>query len=166
MNVKPLVDKDYLLEKFEGKGGWVYTLIPEIAPDPHAHFGWVRVRGSIDGVEISDYRLMPFLAGTGQLFLPIKAEIRKKIKKGAGDTVHVVLYRDDQLPEVPEELLLCLRDDAEALRFFNSLNEDEKHRYVRWIYSAKGEQTRIDRMAKTVAALAEHKKFAMNFETK
>lgn len=159
-DAKPLIDKDYLLEKFEGKGGWVYTLIPEIAPDPHAPFGWVRVRGSIDGVEISDYRLMPFLAGTEQLFLPIKAEIRKKIRKGEGDIVRVILYRDDQLPEVPEELLLCIADDLQALKFFNSLTEDEKHQYVRWIYSAKTEKTRIDRMAKTVAALAAHKKFA------
>jgi hypothetical protein len=157
---RPIVDKNYLLEKFEGKGGWVYTIIPEIAPDPHARFGWVRVRGSIDGVEISDYHLMPFLAGTGQLFLPIKAEIRKKIKKGAGDTVHVILYRDDELPEVPEEFLLCLRDDTEALRYFESLTEGEKHQYVRWIYSARGEQTKIDRMARVVATLAWHKKFA------
>lgn len=27
---KPLVDKDYLLQKFEGKGGWTYAEIPEI----------------------------------------------------------------------------------------------------------------------------------------
>ncbi len=160
MSNKPLTDKDYVLEKFEGKGGWTYTLIPEIAPDPNAPFGWVKVKGSIDRVAISDYRLMPFLTGTGQLFLPIKADIRKKIGKGEGDTVRVVLYSDDDPVEVPEEFLLCLHDDAEALQFFNSLTDDEKHRYVRWIYSAKGEKTKIDRMAKTVVALAEHKKFA------
>ncbi len=159
MHNKPLVDKEYLLDKFEGKGGWVYTLIPEIAPDPHAPFGWVQVRGSIDGVEISDYRLMPYLAGSGQLFLPIKADIRKKIKKGAGDTVHIVLYRDDEPREVPEEFLLCLREDTEALQFFDSLGEDEQHKYIRWIYSAKGDDTRVERMAKSIAALACRKKF-------
>ena len=160
MNGKPLVDKEYLLEKFEGKGGWTYAIIPEIAPDPHAHFGWGKVKGSIDGVEIRDYHLMPFLAGTGQLFLPVKADIRKKIGKRAGDTVHVVLYPDSDPVEVPEELLLCIADDDQALGFFNSLDDDEKRRYVKWIYSAKGDQARVDRMAKTVAALAEHKKFA------
>ena len=25
---EPLVDKEYLLEKFPGKGGWTYALIP------------------------------------------------------------------------------------------------------------------------------------------
>lgn len=28
-----LVDKEYLLEKFPGKGGWTYALIPEILQD-------------------------------------------------------------------------------------------------------------------------------------
>jgi hypothetical protein len=30
---KPLVDKKYLLEKSPGKGGWTYTVIPEILAD-------------------------------------------------------------------------------------------------------------------------------------
>ncbi len=46
---KPLVDKEYLLDKFPGKGGWTYTLIPEIEQDKKAPFGWVKVKGSIDG---------------------------------------------------------------------------------------------------------------------
>ncbi len=120
MNEKPLVDNVYLLEKFSGKGGWTYTLIPEIQPDEHAPFGWIKVKGSIDGFEINNYHLMPFLAGTRQLFLSVKAEIRKKIKKQAGDYVHIVLYRDNEPLEVPEELLLCLQDEPEALQFFNS----------------------------------------------
>ncbi len=147
---KPLVDKKYLLEKFSGKGGWTYTIIPEIPPDPEAPFGWVKVRGSIDGIEISDYHLMPFLAGTGKLFLPVKADIRKKIKKQAGDHVHVILYPDNESPEIPEELLLCLQDEPAALRFFNSLNESEQRQYVRWIYAAKTEQTKVERIAKTL----------------
>lgn len=45
---EPLVDKEYLLEKFPGKGGWTYALIPKILQDKHSHFGWVIVNGSID----------------------------------------------------------------------------------------------------------------------
>lgn len=80
---QPLTDKAYLLEKFPGKGGWTYAAIPEIAPDKHAHFGWVRVKGTIDGYKIKGFHLMPM--GNGKLFLPVKSEIRKKIKKQAGD---------------------------------------------------------------------------------
>ena len=38
---KPLVDKDYLLEKFQGKGGWTFAKIPEILQNKHSPFGLV-----------------------------------------------------------------------------------------------------------------------------
>jgi len=97
MNGKALVNREYLLDKFPGKGGWVYTIIPEILPDKKSPFGWVKVKGSIDGFEISNYRLMPtgMEQGKGQLFLAVKSEIRKKIKKGKGDYVHIILYPDE-----------------------------------------------------------------------
>ena len=155
---KPLVDKEYLLEKFPCKGGWTYTLVPEIQPDKNAPFGFVKVRGSIDGFEISKYHLMP--SGKGELMLFVKAEIRKKIKKQAGDTVHVILYPDNEPLEVPEELLLCLQDDSDAFRFFKSLNESEQHNYVKWIYSAKTDQTKIERIAKALNSLSNSRKFA------
>ena len=158
MNEKPLVNKKYLLEKYPGKGGWTFTVIPEIPPDKKSPFGWVKVKGSIDGFEINKYHLMP--TGKGQLFLFVKSEIRKKIKKQAGDYVHVILYLDNEPLEVPEELLSCLQDDTAALEFFNSLDENEKHSYVKWIYSAKTEQTKADRIAKTLTGLSERRKFA------
>ena len=158
MNELPLVDKEYLLEKFPCKGGWTFTEILEILPDKNAPFSWVKVKGSIDGFEISKYHLMP--SGKGTLILSVKSEIRKKIKKQAGDYVHIILYPDNDPLEVPEEFLLCLQDDAEALQFFNSLNEIEQHKYVKWIYSAKTNQTKEDRMAKTLDKLCKNQKFS------
>jgi uncharacterized protein DUF1905/bacteriocin resistance YdeI/OmpD-like protein len=152
----PLVNKKYRLEKFDGKGGWTYARIPEILQDKNAHFGWVKVRGTIDGYEIRKYRLMPM--GNGKLFLPVKSEIRKKIKKDVGDLVHVILYHDDEPLEVPEEMLLCLRDEPKALKFFNSLSESERKFYIEWVYSAKREETKIDRLAKTINRLSKHLK--------
>ena len=94
-----MVDKNYLLKKFPGKGGWVYAIIPEIPPDKKSPFGWVKVKGSVDGFEISKYRLMPTgkEQGKGQLFLSVKSDIRKKIKKREGDCVHIILYSDNEL---------------------------------------------------------------------
>jgi len=157
MNEIPLVNKKYLLEKFPCKGGWTFTEIPEILPDKKSPFSWVRVKGSIDGFEISKYHLMP--SGKGTLILSVKSDIRKKINKQAGDYVHIILYPDNDPLKVPEELLLCLQDDAEALQFFNSLNESEQHSYVKWIYSAKTEQSKVDRMAKALVKLSKHQKF-------
>jgi hypothetical protein len=131
--VKPLVNKKYLLEKFPGKGGWTFAKIPEILQDKKSHFGWVKVRGTIDGYEIRKYHLMPM--GNGHLFLP------------------VMLYPDNEPLEVPEEMLVCLEDEPKAMKFFKSLSESEQKFYIQYVYSAKKEETKIERLAKSINRL-------------
>lgn len=150
--MKPLINKKYKLEKYYGKGGWTYALIPEVRKNKDNPFGWVRVSGSIDGYELSKVTLMP--NGKGALFLPVKAEIRKAIGKEEGDKVHIILYADNTALETPHELLICLEDEPKALEFFNSLSESERRYYINWIYSAKKQETKDDRMAKTINRLA------------
>ena len=156
MTEKPLVNKKYLLEKFPGKGGWTFARIPGILKDKNVPFGWVKVKGSIDDAEIKKYHLMPM--GNGKLFLPVKAEIRKKIKKQEGDYVHVILYADNDPLEVPGEMLICLQEEPAALEFFNSLSESEQKFYIQWVYSAKKEETKINRLAKTINRLLKKQK--------
>ena len=91
--------------------------------------------------------------GKGKLFLPVKAEIRKKIKKEAGDKVHVILYPDNEPLKIPKEMLLCLQDEPKALTFFNSLSESEQNYYIQWIYSAKKDETKVERLANTIDKL-------------
>ncbi len=153
---KPLLNQKCLLEKYPGKGGWTFTRIPQILKDKNTPFGFVKVRGTIDGFEIKKYHLMPIKGGG--LFLPIKAEIRKKIRKEAGDYVQVILYPDTEPLEVPDELLLCLSDEPSALSFFQSLSESEQRYYINWIYSAKRMETKVNRIAKTVDRLMQAKK--------
>ena len=155
--MKPLVNKKYLLEKYPGKGGWTYARIPQIAPEKNNPFGWVKVKGTIDGYEIKQYHLMPM--GNGNLFLPVKADIRKKIKKQEGDKVHVILYPDNDPLIIPDEMLLCLEDEPAAQRFFNSLSESEKKYYVNWIYDAKRFETKVRRLTKAIDRLAKGEKF-------
>jgi hypothetical protein len=149
--MKPLVNKRFKLERFQGKGGWTYARIPQILKDKNQTFGWVKVKGSIDGYEIRKYHLMPM--GNGNLFLPVKAEIRKKINKHEGDLVHIILYPDNEPLEVPEEMLLCLQDEPAALKFFRSLSESEQKFYIQWVSSAKKDETKIDRLARTINRL-------------
>jgi Uncharacterized protein conserved in bacteria len=146
-----LINDVYLLEKFSGKGGWTYARIPEVRAKKNTPFGWKKVKGSIDGYEIRQFHLMPM--GNGILMLPVKADIRKKIGKKAGDKVHVVLYADNDAIEVPAELQQCLDDEPAALRFFNKLSDSEKRYYIQWVYTAKREETRISRLAKTINRL-------------
>lgn len=155
--MKPIVKGRFLLERFPGKGGWTYARIPQFTKDKRKPFGWIKVRGSIDGFEIRKCHLMPM--GEGKIFLPLKAEIRKKIKKEEGDFVEVILYPDNEPLEVPEEMLLCLKDEPEAFKFFKSLSESEQNFYVKWVYSAKREQTKIDRLANSINRLLRGVKF-------
>ncbi len=155
-DMKPLVNKKYLLEKFHGKGGWTFAAIPEIVKDKKAPFGWVKVKGSIDGVAFNKYHLMPM--GNGKLFLPVKVEIRKKINKQEGDYVHIILYPDVDPLLVPEEIRQCIAEDPKALKFFNTLSESEQKYYIQWVNAAKREVTKTNRMAIVVERLAKHLK--------
>ena len=151
---KPLVDKEYLLEKFPGKGGWIYALIPEIPQDRKAYFGWVMVKGSIDGYEISKYNLMP--TGKGELFLPVKAKIRKKIGKEAGDFVHVILFADKTPNELKDEFMLCLKDEPVACKKFLEMKGLDQKTIIDLMYASRDEETKVNRIAQTINRLSGH----------
>lgn len=150
---EPLVNKTYLMQKFPGKGGWTYIEIPEILQNKENPFGWVKVKGSIDDFELKQCKLMPM--GNGKLFLPVKAAIRKKIKKEAGDFAHVVLYADEAPVEIPEEILLCFENESTSvLETFQQLTDGERKAYLDWIYEAKTDATKANRIVKMMNKLA------------
>ncbi|WP_207425836.1 YdeI/OmpD-associated family protein [Pedobacter sp. SYSU D00535] len=147
-----LVDKEVLLEKFPGKGGWTFARIPEISQDKKKHFGARKVSGFIDSFELKEYNLLPM--GKGQLFLPVKAEIRKAIKKQEGDWVRIVLY-SDALPEIAaSDFYLCLEDDPEARLIFQQFTEEEQKKYIDWIYAAKTDELVVERMAEALSRIS------------
>lgn len=150
-NQKPLVDSYYLLERFPGKGGWTYILLPEIPPAPLNPFGWVLVTGRIDGYELKKCRLMPM--GNGLLFLPVNARIRKAIRKEAGERVHLILYPDVVPEEAPPELVSCLEIEPEAHQAFLNLSQREKKHYLNWIHESKTEEIKIERINKMLDEL-------------
>ena len=145
---KPLVDKEYVLEKTEGKGAWTFVEIPEI-PMPKTPFGMLKVKGKIDDHEFSNVHLMP---------MAVKSEVRKKIKKQAPDTVHITLYEDKTPLIIPEELLLCMENEDGLLEKFENYNHGQKKAFIDWIYSAKTEQTKANRIAKTITMIQKNEK--------
>jgi hypothetical protein len=143
------VKKQCQLKKFPGKGGWTYAEIPEIPQNPGKPFGWVKVKGSIDNYPLSQYKLMPM--GTGQLFLPVKTEIREKIKKEAGDWVEIILEPDESSYEVPEEIIACLEQEPPGIQQrFMALPAGEQKAYIDWIYEAKRDETRVKRIIEMI----------------
>lgn len=141
----PLVNEKYLLEKFPGKGGWTFARIPQILPSKKTPFGWVTVRGSIDNYEFSHYKMMPM--GNGRLFLPIKAIIRREIKKEVGDWVHIILYLENEDYKISDDLSVCLAMEPASIQSaFSHLSDSKKKEINEWISASKNEEIKAKRI--------------------
>jgi hypothetical protein len=151
----PIINKKYLLEKFPGKGGWTYVLLPEIPPAKRFPFGWLRVYGSIDEIKLETCKLMPF--GKGVLFLPVKALLRKQLKKEAGNWVWVQLFEVEQIEGIPEVILQCLKDAPGALHHFQTLPAWEQRLHINRIMDAKNTEKQISLIVGLIDKL-EHRK--------
>jgi hypothetical protein len=155
MHQKPIIDENFKLKRMQGKGGWTYINIPRIPGAKKSAGGLVRVKGFIDAYELKQYNLMP--TADGNLFLPVKAEIRKKIGKREGDTVKIILFEDASPLQVPAELLMCMEDEPDAHKKFRNLTEGYQREFISWINAAKRQETKIDRIAKTIEILLQGK---------
>lgn len=158
---KPIVNQSLLLKKYQGKTSWIYAKIPAIWQNNNSPFRWVRVQGTIDDFEIKNYHLMPMK--DGNLFLPVRAEIRKKIGKKEGDYIQVVLYRDNLPAEIPEELRLCLLDEPIAYETFLSYTDGEQKAFIDWVSSPKKIETKTERIAKVINMIQKKQKLTAPF---
>lgn len=147
-----LLDQQLTLEKFPGKGGWTFVRIPEIKTQSGRPLGWDKVRVLFDDFEVAEMGLMSL--GNGRRFLPVKAEIRKATGKQAGEQMRVQLFALINELDIRSEFLLCLEDDPEALKHFNSWKMEEKEKYISWIEQGQNTEQQVERMAKAVDRIA------------
>jgi hypothetical protein len=146
-----IVNEKFQLKKMQMKGGWTYVEFSNIPKHLKQPFGWVSVKGTVDGYEIKQFKL--WTMASGNMFMPIKAEIRKKIKKEEGDSVHIVLFHDDSPVVIPEEFLVCLIESPKAHSVFQSFSVSSQKHYIDWVYESKSLETRVNRIAKAIEKL-------------
>jgi hypothetical protein len=137
--------------KMQKMGAWTVVILPLDIKKIFSATGYIRIRGTIDGVPFDNSSLMPM--GTGKHMLPIRTGIRKAIQKQAGDTIEIIFEKDHSETPVPEELLEAFEASPEAEKLFNSYSPSHKRNYIRYVNEAKQKETREKRAVKAVLDL-------------
>jgi hypothetical protein len=137
-------------------GGGAFVEVPF---DVEVTFGSKKpkVKALIEGVP---YRGVLTRMGTECHLLIILKEIREKIGRTFGDEVTVSLEPDTEprVVEIPAELKKAFKTEKEAKAFFDKLSYTHRREYVMWINEAKREETRQNRITKTIEMLKQGKK--------
>ena len=131
-----------------GSGGGAYVIFPYDAEKEFGTKGRIPICVTFDG-EPDQGSLMKW--GTPFHFVGIHKATRDKLGKAPGDTVEVVIWKDEQerTVEVPAELQKLLKKEG-LLPFFEKLSFTHRKEYSRWISEAKKEETRARRLEKAV----------------
>lgn len=96
----------------------------------------------------------------GQFLVPLSAEHRKNSGISGGENLDVTLIIDKEprTVELPDALTSALQKNARAMQAFEKLPPSGKKKVVLLINSAKTEETKQRRIAKTIDDLKEGKK--------
>ena len=152
-----MITFEVLIEKFGDKGektGWTYIYIPEnlslqIKPGTRTSY---RVKGLLDNIPVSGLAMVPM--GEGDYIIALKGELRRKLRKKAGDLLRVSLEEHaDFTVDMPADLEECLNDQPHLIENFLKQPRSHQHYYFNWINSAKTDPTRAKRIAMTVNAM-------------
>jgi hypothetical protein len=116
-----------------------------------------RIKAMIEGVP---YRGLLTRMGTECHMLIILKGIREQVGKTFGDEITVTVEPDTEprVIEVPAELKKAFRTEKEAQAFFDKLSYTHQKEYVMWINEAKKEETRQNRIQKTIEMLKKGRK--------
>ena len=137
-------------------GGGAFVEVPF---DVEAAFGSKRpkVKALIEGVP---YRsILTRMGGPNHMLIILKG-IREQIGKTFGDEVKVIVEPDteERVIEIPKDLMKEFKKDKEAKAFFDKLSYTHQKEYVRWVEEAKKDDTRQNRIIKTIEMLKQGRK--------
>ena len=132
-------------------GGGAGVVFPYDVEEEFGTRASIPVKSTIDGVPYTG-SLMKY--GTASHTLGVLKSIRQQIGKGPGDTVEVVLWKDEEARtvEVPVEFERLMKKEG-VFDSFDRLSYTHRKEYIRWITEAKKEETRLRRIAKAIEML-------------
>jgi len=134
-----------------GDGGGAYVLFPYDTGKEFATQGKVPVKAAFNGVPYAG-SLIKY--GHPQHMLVVLKAIREQTGKGPGDTIEVVVWRDEEVRtlEVPAQFEKLMKKQG-LFPFFEKLSYTHRKEYCRWITEAKKEETRAKRLDKAIEML-------------
>ncbi len=132
-------------------GGGAYVLFPYDVAKEFGTRGQVPVKVTFSGVPYTGTMVK---YGHPQHMLPILKAVREQIGKSPGDTIDVVVWKDEEVRtvEIPTPFKALLKKEG-LLAGFEKLSYTHRKEYCRWITEAKKEETRQNRLAKSVVML-------------
>jgi len=139
-----------------GDGGAAYVLFPY---DTEAEFGTkgkVPVKATFNGVPYTG-SLVKY--GNPQHVLGVLKAIREQTRKSPGDTIEVVVWKDEEvrIVKVPAQFEKLMKKEG-VFPFFEKLSYTHRKEYCRWISEAKKEETRQNRIVKVIEMLKKGKR--------
>jgi hypothetical protein len=134
-----------------GIGGGAGVIFPYNIEEEFGTRARVPVSATLQGVP---YRGSLVKCGPASHMLGVLKGIREQIGKGPGDTIEVVLWKDEaeRTVDVPAEFEKLMKR-AGLLPFFETLSYTHRKEYCRWITGAKREETRRMRLKKSIEML-------------
>jgi Bacteriocin-protection, YdeI or OmpD-Associated/Domain of unknown function (DUF1905) len=127
------------------------VLFPYDVKEAFGTKGQVKINATFDGIP---YRGSLANMGLGHMVI-LRKDIKAQVGKNHGDTVSVTIQKDtaERIVEVPQELKAALELNPDAATFYNSLSYTNRKEYARWIATAKRQETKDNRLKKTLEML-------------
>ena len=133
-----------------GKMNAAYVEFPFDVEDLFGKKGQVKIKAMIDNKIL--YRGSLANMGYDCHVLGITHEVRRQINKTFGDIIDIKLEQDleERVVSIPDDVQTQLNKSKRASEFFESLSFTHRKEYMRWIESAKKEETRKKRIVEFI----------------
>ncbi|MFM6975512.1 MAG: YdeI/OmpD-associated family protein [Sphingobacteriaceae bacterium] len=153
-----MIEFTALILKFADAGhmtGWRYIHIPidiaqQLLPGNRRSF---RIKGCLDLYKFEGLALLPM--GDGSFCLPLNQTSRKALGKSEGAMLQVKIEVDKDFQiTIPDYLAECLAEEPLAEKNFYKLTKSHREYFIKWIESAKTDETKTVRILRTLKAMS------------